>query len=229
MWSESRRRAHLVVVGLPIVTRESKNSPIGWKRNDEDAQDDEQPGDRDTRRSVPVRSPPRGDADEGRVGVQFGAKCGPGRRHAILQVDVRRDLGEAIFHEHDEALVDLNGQSPGGLVSKREIRVGVMVAEQSGIPRINGRYEKRSSDRKVWLEEAVRRIGRNVVRVFKASAPFDQTVLFRRSECRTFHFSLDSTGWRINRIQQLGVSLELDCQLPSGDSIVGKAKDPGCL
>src|SRR6266566_5300200 len=41
-----------------------------------------------------------------------------------------------------------------------------------------------------------------VVRVFKASAPFDQTVLFRRSECRTFHFSLDSTGWRINRIQQ---------------------------
>lgn len=68
-----------------------------------------------------------------------------------------------------------------------------------------------------------------VVRVFKASAPFDQTVLFHRSECRAFHFSLDSTGWRINRIQQLGVSLELDCQLPSGDSIVGKALDGGCL
>ena len=68
-----------------------------------------------------------------------------------------------------------------------------------------------------------------VVRVFKVSAPFDQTVLFHRSECRAFHFSLDSTGWRINRIQQLGVSLELDCQLPSGDSIVGRAKDPGCL
>ena len=104
MRGESWKRAHLVVVGLPIVTRESKNSPIGWKRNDEDAQDDEQRGDRDTRRSVPVRSPPRGDADEGGVGVQLGAKCGPGRRHAILQVDVRRDLGEAIFHEHDEAL-----------------------------------------------------------------------------------------------------------------------------
>ena len=68
-----------------------------------------------------------------------------------------------------------------------------------------------------------------VVRVFKASAPFDQTVLFHRSECRVFHFSLDSTGWRINRIQQLGVSLELDCQLPSGDSIVGKALDGACL
>jgi hypothetical protein len=68
-----------------------------------------------------------------------------------------------------------------------------------------------------------------VVRVFKASAPFDSSVLFHRSECRAFHFSLDSTGWRINRIQQLGVSLELDCQLPSGDSIVGKALDGGCL
>jgi hypothetical protein len=68
-----------------------------------------------------------------------------------------------------------------------------------------------------------------IVRVFQASIPFDKTVLFHRSECRAFHFSLDSTGWRINRIQQLGVSLELDCQLPSGDSIVGKALDGGCL
>jgi hypothetical protein len=68
-----------------------------------------------------------------------------------------------------------------------------------------------------------------VVRVFKAAAPFDSTVLFHRSECRVFHFSMDSTGWRINRIEQLGVSLELDCELPSGDRIAGKAQDPGCL
>ena len=68
-----------------------------------------------------------------------------------------------------------------------------------------------------------------VVRVFKSSSPFDSTVLFHRSECRVFHFSIDATGWRINRIQQLGVSLELDCRLPSGESIVGKAQDPGCL
>jgi hypothetical protein len=61
------------------------------------------------------------------------------------------------------------------------------------------------------------------------SAPFDKTVLFHRSECRVFHFSLDSTGWLVNRIQQLDVSLDLDCQLLSGESIVGKASDPGCL
>jgi hypothetical protein len=67
-----------------------------------------------------------------------------------------------------------------------------------------------------------------VVRVFKASAPFDASVLFHRSECRVFHFSLDSTGWRINHIDELRMSLELDCQLSSGDSIVGTASDPGC-
>jgi hypothetical protein len=68
-----------------------------------------------------------------------------------------------------------------------------------------------------------------VVRVFRSAAPFDSTVLFHRSDCRVFHFSLDETGWRINRIDQLRVSLELDCSLPSGDRIAGKAEDPGCL
>jgi hypothetical protein len=67
-----------------------------------------------------------------------------------------------------------------------------------------------------------------VVRVFKAASPFDATVLFHRSECRVFHFSLDSTGWRIDHIDELRMSLELDCQLSSGDSIVGRASAPGC-
>jgi len=67
-----------------------------------------------------------------------------------------------------------------------------------------------------------------VARVFRASAPFDASVLFHRSECRVFHFSLDSTGWRIDHIDELRMSLDLDCQLPSGDSIVGKASAPGC-
>jgi hypothetical protein len=67
-----------------------------------------------------------------------------------------------------------------------------------------------------------------VVRAFKAASPFDATVLFHRSECRVFHFSLDSTGWRIDHIDELRMSLELDCQLPSGDSIGGRASAPGC-
>jgi hypothetical protein len=68
-----------------------------------------------------------------------------------------------------------------------------------------------------------------IVRVFAASAPFDRTVLFQRAACRVLHFSLESTGWRVNRVQQLDVSLDIDCQLPSGDAIVGKASAPGCL
>ena len=67
-----------------------------------------------------------------------------------------------------------------------------------------------------------------VVRVFRAAAPFDATILFHRSECRVFRFSLDSTGWRIDHVEQLAVSLDLDCQLPTGDTIVGRARDPGC-
>jgi hypothetical protein len=68
-----------------------------------------------------------------------------------------------------------------------------------------------------------------VIRVFAASAPYDKTVVFHRSDCRVFHFSLESTGWRVNRIQQLDVSLDLDCQLPSGEGIVGEASDSSCL
>ena len=64
-----------------------------------------------------------------------------------------------------------------------------------------------------------------VVRVFKASARSSERP---RSECRVFHFSLDSTGWRIDHIDELRMSLELDCQLSSGDSIDGTASDPGC-
>jgi hypothetical protein len=68
-----------------------------------------------------------------------------------------------------------------------------------------------------------------MVRVFAASAPFDRSVLFHQAECRVLHFSLESTGWRINRVQQLDVSLDVDCQLPSGETLVGNASAPGCL
>ncbi len=67
-----------------------------------------------------------------------------------------------------------------------------------------------------------------VIRVFAVSAPYDKALLFHQADCRVFHFSIESTGWRINRIDQIDVSLELDCLLPSGESIVGKASAPGC-
>jgi hypothetical protein len=68
-----------------------------------------------------------------------------------------------------------------------------------------------------------------IIRVFAISAPFDRSVLFHRQDCRVLHFSLESTGWLINRIEQLDVSMDLDCQLPSGEHILGSASDPRCL
>lgn len=67
-----------------------------------------------------------------------------------------------------------------------------------------------------------------VARVYGAEEPFDKTLLFQRTSCRTFHFSIDANGWRINRFDALDVSLDLDCRLPSGDAVVGKASAKGC-
>lgn len=66
------------------------------------------------------------------------------------------------------------------------------------------------------------------VRVFAGATPFGEAVIFRRSECRVFHFSLDATGWRIDHIQDYRLSLELDCSNPAGDSLVGKASATHC-
>ena len=65
------------------------------------------------------------------------------------------------------------------------------------------------------------------VRIFAADAQFDRSVVFRRSECATFHFSLDSTGWRINEVNDYRLTLELDCSR-SGESIKGSASTTHC-
>lgn len=65
-------------------------------------------------------------------------------------------------------------------------------------------------------------------RVFATATPFEKTAVFRRPECRVFHFSLDTTGWRINRIQDYRLTLDLDCSNKEGDSITGKASAAHC-
>jgi hypothetical protein len=66
------------------------------------------------------------------------------------------------------------------------------------------------------------------VRVFASAAPFEKSVVFRRSECRVFHFSLESTGWRINGVQDYRVSLDLDCVSKGGDTLDGKVSASHC-
>ena len=65
------------------------------------------------------------------------------------------------------------------------------------------------------------------VRVFPASAPFDKDVVFRRSECGVFHFSLDETGWRVNGVYDYRLTVDVDCSR-AGETIRGKASTTHC-
>jgi len=65
------------------------------------------------------------------------------------------------------------------------------------------------------------------VRVFSTEAPFDRSVVFRRSDCAVFHFSLDSTGWRVNDVEDYRVTLQLDCSRP-GERVSGSASSSHC-
>jgi hypothetical protein len=65
------------------------------------------------------------------------------------------------------------------------------------------------------------------VRVFSQTNPFEEARVFRRGDCRVFQFSLDSTAWRINRVQDYRVSLDLDCAR-GGDAITGHVSAEHC-
>jgi hypothetical protein len=70
-------------------------------------------------------------------------------------------------------------------------------------------------------------LGGAAARVFSSAKPMDTSLVFRRSDCRAFHFTLDSTGWRINEIRDYRLSLELDCSV--GDaSIQGSVSSTHC-
>ncbi len=65
------------------------------------------------------------------------------------------------------------------------------------------------------------------VRVFPNAVPFEKSVVFRRNDCKVFHFSLDPTGWRLNRIYDYSLTLQLDCTR-DGESIQGNASVAHC-
>ena len=65
------------------------------------------------------------------------------------------------------------------------------------------------------------------VRVYASDAEFERAVVFRRSECSVFHFSLGSTGWRVNEVNDYRLELQVDCSRP-GESIKGSASTTHC-
>jgi hypothetical protein len=66
------------------------------------------------------------------------------------------------------------------------------------------------------------------VRVFDSTAPFGKSFVVRQSECDHFHFSLARSGWRINDIWALKMTLDIDCTAPSGDSIRATVASASC-
>ena len=65
------------------------------------------------------------------------------------------------------------------------------------------------------------------VLLFSPESPFEKSVVFHRSDCRVFHFSLDSTGWRVNDIGDYRLTLQLDCSR-DGESLNGSASTTHC-
>ena len=59
------------------------------------------------------------------------------------------------------------------------------------------------------------------LRFFAAAHPLDPGILFHRQDCGRFALSLDRTGWRINDIYDLHLSLDFDCHAASGESATG--------
>jgi len=65
------------------------------------------------------------------------------------------------------------------------------------------------------------------VRLYSFEAPFDKTVVFRRSDCAVFHFSLDDTGWRVNDVHDYRLTLQVECAR-DGESLRGSASSTHC-
>ncbi len=65
------------------------------------------------------------------------------------------------------------------------------------------------------------------VRAYATDAPLANAVVFRQSECAVFHFTLDSTGWRVNHVNDYRLTLEVDCSRP-GARIRGRASSTHC-
>jgi hypothetical protein len=66
------------------------------------------------------------------------------------------------------------------------------------------------------------------LRVFDSTAPFGKSLVVRQSECDHFHFSLERSGWRINDVWVLHLTLDIDCSTPSGDAIRGLVSSASC-
>ena len=66
------------------------------------------------------------------------------------------------------------------------------------------------------------------LRFFRADKPLEPGVSFTRSSCETFEMSLQRSGWEVNEIYDLRVSLNFDCRSEAGDVASGRVAVEHC-
>ncbi len=66
------------------------------------------------------------------------------------------------------------------------------------------------------------------IRIFSSSEPFGQSIVFRRANCPVFDFTIESTVLLINDIEDLRISLQLDCITKDGNSLKGTISVTHC-
>jgi hypothetical protein len=70
--------------------------------------------------------------------------------------------------------------------------------------------------------------GEATLRVFDTARPLDPGIVFHRAACSKALIAFERTGWRIDDIYDVRVSLELDCRNASGDSLQGTLSVAHC-
>lgn len=70
--------------------------------------------------------------------------------------------------------------------------------------------------------------GNALLRFFTSAKPLDPGLVFARTDCSVFELSLERTGWQINDVYDLALSLEFDCVSASGDKASGGLAAPHC-
>ena len=70
--------------------------------------------------------------------------------------------------------------------------------------------------------------GAATLRFFDSSQALEQGLVFIQSDCERFELSLKRTGWQIDDVYDLDVSIAFSCRLPSGATAAGSLVATHC-
>ena len=68
-----------------------------------------------------------------------------------------------------------------------------------------------------------------VVRIFKFADDGVSSIVLRRRDCTKFEAEFGRTGKSVNFVEEVKLSLDLDCKSEAGDFVVGSVEQTACL